>query len=415
MNLLMIAEADPVLLEGGAERMLQQYSHRLAARGHSVTVLTRRLAPALAPEETVGGVRVVRHPVSPRGSLGFAASLVRECGRAVQALTAEARFDLAILFQPLSAAAFHRAAAGSGLPSLYCFLSPWADEYRVRRGLPLEAPRREPFLKPWLSLNTGARRWTERRAIAAADRFFALSDFSLGQLHRIHGLTGDGLRAIPGGVDTHRFVPLAHRAELRERLHLPPGPLLLTVRNLEPRMGLDNLLGAWAAVRERYPDAHLLIGGTGPIRRELEAMAAALGLAGTVTFTGFIAEEELPLYYAAADCFVIPTRALEGFGLVTVEALACGTPVLGTSVGATTEILTSFNPRFLFRDVSPEAIAEGILDRLPEILGDMGLRRRCRDFAVRHYDWDVVIDRLEALLREVVHEHSCRTPFMFST
>jgi glycosyltransferase involved in cell wall biosynthesis len=409
LSILMVAEADPVRLEGGAERVLQQYSRRLAARGHAVTVVTRRDSEDLPAEETVAGVRVIRHAIADRDrSLDFIRSMLRECDRAVRTAASEQRFDVAMLFQPLSATAVLRSDIGSRLPTLYCFLSPWSDEYRVRRGMAVKPDPREYLLKPWVPLNTGLRRWTEKRAVTGADRLMALSEYSVGQLQNIHGLRGDNVSIIPGGVDTRRFAPRENRGGLRQRLRLPGGPLLLTVRNLEPRMGVDNLIRAWIGVRRNYPDAHLVIGGSGPSRKELEALAGELGLAGSVTFTGFIAEEDLPLYYATADCFVIPTRALEGFGLVTVESLACGTPVLGTPVGGTTEILRAFDPGFLFRDASPEAIADGIQARLPEILGDEPLRARCREFAVRSYDWEVVIGKLQSLFEDLIRQRGAR-------
>src|SRR5207249_11052699 len=79
------------------------------------------------------------------------------------------------------------------------------------------------------------------------------------------------------------------------------------------------------------------------------------------SFLGFIPDETLPSYYHAADVFVLPTRELEGFGLVTVEALACGTPVLGTPVGATPEVLSGLDASLVFRGISAEIMAEDLL------------------------------------------------------
>ncbi len=239
----------------------------------------------------------------------------------------------------------------------------------------------------------------EGRSVRSVHRLMALSEYSVDQLRAIHGVAR-AVSVIPGGVDTQRFVPQENRAGLRAKLGLPAGPLFLTIRNLEHRMGLDALLSAWRQVRRVRRDAHLVVGGSGPLRGELERQAAQLGLGDAVTFTGFIPEDDLPLYYAAADCFVLPTRCLEGFGLVTVEALACGTPVLGTPVGGTREILEAFDPGFLFEGVGEEAIAARILERLPGILGNQPLRARARQFAEERYSWDVIIARVEALMRE---------------
>src|SRR5437667_11474023 len=104
-------------------------------------------------------------------------------------------------------------------------------------------------------------------------------------------------------------------------------------------MGLDLLIRAMAILKRDRPEALLLIGGVGSVGQELESFSEALGLREQVRFLGFIPDEALPLYYQAADVFILATRELEGFGLVTVEALAGGTPVLGTAVGAAPEVL----------------------------------------------------------------------------
>ena len=100
----------------------------------------------------------------------------------------------------------------------------------------------------------------------------------------------------------------------------------------------------------------MLIGGAGSHRAALERQVGELGLDKHVTFLGFVPDADLPRYYQAADVFVLPTRELEGFGLVTAEALACGTPVLGTPVGATPELLETLDPGLVFQDATAGAM-----------------------------------------------------------
>jgi glycosyltransferase involved in cell wall biosynthesis len=129
-------------------------------------------------------------------------------------------------------------------------------------------------------------------------------------------------------------------------------------------------------------------------------------LTNWVIFTGFIPDDDLPAYYQMADLFVLPTLELEGFGLVSVEALASGLPVLGTPVGGTKEILAHLGSEFLFADTSPEAMAALILNAMETWAGDPSTYRKvsqkCRDVAERHYSWDGHINQLENLL-----ERSC--------
>ncbi|MDG0814431.1 glycosyltransferase [Cohnella rhizosphaerae] len=154
-------------------------------------------------------------------------------------------------------------------------------------------------------------------------------------------------------------------------------------------MGIDRLIQAMATVTAAHPEALLVIAGDGSMRGELEALASRLGLAGKVVFTGRLSNERLTEWFQAADCSVVPTVTLEGFGLVTVESLACGTPVLGTPNGGTREILEPFEPSLLFDDASAEAMATTIKRWLA---GDIRLpsRETCRLHVLERYTWNEV-------------------------
>ncbi len=98
--------------------------------------------------------------------------------------------------------------------------------------------------------------------------------------------------------------------------------ILFTVRDLEPRMGLKNLICAFKEVIKVVPDGYLVLGGQGPLKNNLVSLSQELGVEDYIKFVGFIPEEDLPDYYRMADVFILPTIELEGFGLITLEALA---------------------------------------------------------------------------------------------
>jgi glycosyltransferase involved in cell wall biosynthesis len=166
-------------------------------------------------------------------------------------------------------------------------------------------------------------------------------------------------------------------------------------------MGLEHLLLAVKAAIQRAPGLFLVIGGAGPLDGALRELAVREGLSDRVRFAGFIPELQLPDYYRMADLFVLPTRELEGFGLVTLEALASGVPVAGTPVGGTPEILSRLEPNLLFRGATAASMAETIVACYrkvkdhPRQWADLG--ERCRSFAERHYSWDASADALESL------------------
>jgi glycosyltransferase involved in cell wall biosynthesis len=239
----------------------------------------------------------------------------------------------------------------------------------------------------------------ERLAYRRSGRFIVLSNSSARLLGDTYGIPHDRITVIPGGVDLQRFRPDADTREVRSRLGLPHDrPLLLTVRRLVQRMGLDGLLMAMSLVMRRVPDALLLIGGEGPARVALERRVEDLGLAASVRFLGRVPDDLLAGYLAAADVAVVPSTALEGFGMATLEALACGTPVVGTPVGATPELLSGLEPRLVCEDASADALAATLSDA---ILGSAWLpsRHACRAFA-EGYGWDRVVPRVEAVFRE---------------
>ena len=201
-------------------------------------------------------------------------------------------------------------------------------------------------------------------------------------------------------LDRFAFHSDVERQALRRQLGFRE-PIILSVRRLTRRMGLDLLIRALAQIRAAVPEARLVLAGRGPERRNLERLARQLGLAGAVTFSGFVPEEQLADYYAAADLFVLPTRSLEGFGMATVEALSCGTPVVGTSEGATPEILEPLDGDMLADKATPQAIAQACVRWLAKPEELLSVRRRCREHA-EGYSWKKTGPALEALYERVL-------------
>lgn len=389
MNLLIVADVDLQGEVSGAERVLAAHCIGLEKRGHRVHLIAGISDRHVKEAEEVQGVQIHRYQRSFRSLLG---SL-----RLFQDLSGKNKFDALIFHQPLSALGVAMARESRAIPKAYVFHSPWAEEYAAR------STNSSSTTSMWKSINAGSliRRTVEYFVLATCHRVFVLSRFMADRFIKFHPGFGHRVRCLPGGVDLDRFKPAEDRQNAKGILGLPSDtPLLLTVRNLEPRMGLDHLLYAMREVMKKAAGrVNLIIGGDGPLRGELQALAEQLGLGTSVRFEGFIPEKRLPSYYQAADFFILPTKALEGFGLVAVEALACGTPVLGTPVGAIPELLGALQPNLLFDGVAPESIARGILGHLKRAQGDRrgyeALRRRCREYATARFGWDRVIERLE--------------------
>jgi glycosyltransferase involved in cell wall biosynthesis len=400
LDVLVVTDAAPPAIAGGAERVLWEQATRLAARGHRVRVLGR--APDTPPAYRSDVPLSVTHfAVDRRAPLPFIRTAALGARAAGARLLADRRPDILHVHQPLAGYGVLRSAAARGVPALYTFLSPAPSEYRSRRGMTGLHRRGVGGAAAVAAL------WLlEWSCLRRATLVHVLSDFSAQQLRSLYGVPGSRIVKIAGGADTERFRPAADRAAARAALGVRPQvPLLFTVRNLEARMGLDRLLEAMARLRYFHPNAHLVVAGTGSRADELRQQAATLGVEDRVDFVGFIDDSRLAAYYQAADAFVLPTRELEGFGLVTVEALACGTPVLGTPIGATPELLTPLEPALLFRDASVAGIADGIDRFLREVVADAArataLRTSCRRYAESQYGWDRSVTGLERALTTV--------------
>src|SRR5881628_1913054 len=398
----MVSDVSPSHPAGGGERMLWEQARCLAARGHDVRVVSRADPGADAPRSLEReGVGIRSFPVDRRSIARFVRSSILGARRATTAELARQPADVLHLHQPLAGYGALVSRAARGLPSLYSFYSPAPLEYRSRRGM---TARHRAGL---MGATATAILWAfERACLRRVTLVHVLSHFAADQAWKLYAVARERIVMIPGAAATERFRPAADRGAVRRALGIAPDrSLLFTVRNLEARMGLDNLLRTMAIVKLRRPDTMLLIGGAGSLRGVLEAQSRALGVDDRVKFLGFVPDEALPGYYQAADVFVLPTRELEGFGLVTVEALACGTPVLGTPVGATPEILRALCPTLVFRGTTPEMMAED----LERFLGDKErdpdayarLRDSCRAHLERHYTWERATTDLERALRRV--------------
>jgi len=334
----------------------------------------------------VRGIREWRYAVNRAHEAAFLWSSIRRSIR---------RFDQLRQTEPMDAVIIHQALAGLGpILSRRQAASRWIyvchslahEEFETRQGSSrstVEGMRRH--------LNGRARRWIERAVISRCDQVVVLSDFMRQRVMAVHGIPAERIVLIPGATDPDMFTAASNRMALRERLRLPADrTILFTVRNLVPRMGLDNLLDAMTVARTALRHCTLVIGGEGPLRPALEAGIVARGLHDSVRLAGFIPEADLVSYFQAADLVLMPSVQLEGFGLVTVEAMACGTPVLGTPVGAIPEILNQVDPVLVAEGTNGRSLAkamERVLARIQEPGEYERLSKKGRSLIEQRYNW----------------------------
>lgn len=402
MKLVMFAEVSAEFVIGGAERVLRHQALGLRARGHDVALITRARREDDSDRADIDGVAEHRYQVDRRHEPSFVASTLR---RSVAA------FDRATDAAPIDAAIVHQALAGLGAMVqrprqvqawTYMCLSLAHEEF-MTRVMPGDGATAQLRWKANLSL----RRRIERFVMRRCHRVVVLSEFMRRRIMEVHGIPARRISLIPGAVDPQHFTPPASRADVRRGLNLPEEQtLLFTVRNLVPRMGLEHLIDAAARLRERHSTLSILIGGEGPLRNALEAHIARHGLGRQVRLLGFVSETRLRQYYQAADFVVMPTLQLEGFGLVTVEAMACGTPVLSTPVAALPEVVGRLDPLLVANGTDGAALAKAIDRILTRFRSEPAERSRLsikgRRLVEQVYNWEHHCEELDLVLSQLV-------------
>jgi glycosyltransferase involved in cell wall biosynthesis len=386
MKILIIADVTASHLTGGAPRVLRAQAEGLAGRNHDVIVMVKGVPDDFTPEpsDLPGGAVELQVPwKGGRGPFGFLQ--LRSSGRKILAdLLANWRPELVIIQQPLLAGGLMRTTDLRNIPSLYVCHSFAFEEYFTRE-------RRDRLLR-----SLGAR-WLKREEkllLNHSDRVVVLSEYTRQKLSDTYSINS-GVVIIPGGVDSS-FHPAGdqERERLRNGFGMK-GEAFLTVRNLVPRTGVDLLIDAFHLLNQSNPATQLWIAGTGPLKSAINERISDLGLADSVRMLGFVPDETLPDLYRAADCFVLPTLYLEGFGLVTIEALACGTPVVATPVGANPDVVGSWRGDAVVDSLDPESLSSGMDHMLKLIRSDTdGLRKSCADYG-SHFTWDNHVNLLE--------------------
>ncbi|MGH9169497.1 MAG: glycosyltransferase family 4 protein [Acidimicrobiales bacterium] len=267
-------------------------------------------------------------------------------------------------------------------PYIVHFHGPWAAESRAAGNSKLVA---------------AAKREIERAVYRRASAVVVLSKAFGSILFDSYGVESSRIHVIAPGVDVEHFTP-GDRLAARAALGFGPETFVaVCARRLERRMGVDVLLHAWRSVQASVPDSLLLVAGHGTERARLEELVAQLPQPAGVRILGRVEDDSLLALYQASDCSVVPTRWLEGFGLVVLESLACGTPPIVTDAGGLAEGVHDLDASL----VVPAGDVSTLAARLVEAAGGaLPTRSSCRVHAER-FSWPDVARLHAELLHEV--------------
>ena len=219
-----------------------------------------------------------------------------------------------------------------------------------------------------------------RRALLAAHHVVVVSRFTAAAVGDLLGRAGAArIRLIENGVDVARFRPVPRAADLVARYRLDGCFVYVSVCRLLEKKGVDHAIRAFAGIAATHPDSRYLVVGEGPYRANLEAIARSCGVADRMVFTGAVADADLVDHYVLGDVFVMPNRRLangdtEGFGLVFLEANACGLPVVAGSDGGSSDAVQDGVNGLLVDGHQVASIRAAML----ALYRDAGLRARLR-------------------------------------
>lgn len=254
----------------------------------------------------------------------------------------------------------------------------------------------------------------EAHVIQIADRIIAATPAEEQQLLDYYAADPSKIRVIPPGVDLGRFRPIDKKAA-KTKVGIPCGDAnILFVGRIEPLKGVDTLLRAMSILQERHPEAIrntcLAIVGGDPWRDDLDTemarlqqLRADLGIHDLVTFLGAKDQDILPYYYAAAEVVVMPSH-YESFGMVALEAMAMGTPVIASEVGGLAHLIQPGVTGFHVPSRDPEALAARLLVLLTDKELRQKLGQQARAYA-KQYSWEAVSARMVDVYQEVAAPH----------
>ncbi|HEX9890579.1 MAG TPA: glycosyltransferase family 4 protein [Actinomycetota bacterium] len=346
---------------GGVQVHVRQLAGRMRDRGHDVLIV----APSGAPDPSIAWagrpVRVrINRSVAPVSPWPSSARLVR------RALAGFAP-DVIHAHEPLVPGASMFAARAAEVPVVATFHA-YAD--------------RSPLFTLAAPILAGVwRRLVVRIAVSEAAADFVSRRFP-----------GGAVRIIPNGVEIEPFAAA-------EPADLPEGRRVLFVNRLDPRKGFRVMVRALAGLLESHPDARLVVAGDGPERGAVRGVSAQVR--ERITMLGTVSHSDLPPYHAGCEVFCAPSVGRESFGIVLVEAMAAGLPVVATDIPGYREVVRDDVDGLLVPPSSPELTAAA----LARVLDDADLAKRLSSAGrarAERYAWDTVADRVEAVYREAV-------------
>jgi glycosyltransferase involved in cell wall biosynthesis len=369
---------------GGIEKVSYEQSKRLAESGYEIDVLTSKIQGQNRNPEK--GIRLfpysslklaerfgVPYPIPTVGAYKQFSELIRRC----DIVHAHGHVYISSCLAGKLAKKYHK-------PFIVTQHNTWID---YKSGLNMLENLNDELIG--------------KTVLKDADRILTVSKETLKYVLRL-GADKKTTSVLYNGVDTNCFC-LIEKKESRKKLGLPVNrKIIFSVRRLVYKNGIDTLIESVKLVSKNYPDILFVVAGKGPNKGLIENRIEELGIENNIKLTGFVSDELLPQYYNAADYFILPSASGEGLPLVLFEAMACGLPVIATTVGGTPEIVDNMKNGVLIPPRDPEAMAHSLSDllenkELTAVIGKEGQKKIRESFS-----WDENVRQLKEVYSEIL-------------
>jgi glycosyltransferase involved in cell wall biosynthesis len=397
MKILMLTDVFYPDTIGGAGRVAYHLALKLGEKGHQIHISTRNdNGKSPSHEELAPNLFVHRFFSPSKESLGLFLMEIKNSRQLAKKLAQKVKFDLLCTHQSLVAMGPLLTRHFRQIPLIHYFHSPWHEEFLVKK--------QEDRAKTGKRNKTIAflMRRIEKHILFRAASVIVLSEYMRDRALEIHNYTEDWVVKIPGGVDLDRYhLPTAGKASAKDAAHLPTNKtIFLTVRNLVPRMGLETLIESFSQSSILREKGLLLIGGRGFLEDRLKSQVESANLQDAVRFLGHVPEEDLSLFYQASDLFILPTKEL----VVILEAMASGTPVLGTPVGGIPEVIGLFDKRLIFDGTGWQDMKRKLEEVIEKPDSFRFAPQDCRAFVERNFSWKKMADAFEQEAKRCIEE-----------
>lgn len=395
-KILIATEGISADFTGGAQTYIRDISNYLMEQNYDMYTITRKQKKDHLHYEVIDGNHIYRYSSVMRDNKLYKLyplySMIN-AKRKFEELIIDNKFDIINFHFPFPAIGILLSKYSKNIKKVYTFHAPTHEE------ILLDSSKKKLFPRMAINSLIPVIKRAERYALKHSDEIIVLSEFMKNRLLNAHpNINPNKINIVPGGVNIEYFRPVEDKNKLKSELGLNYKNInLFTARRLVARMGLKNLILAMKDIIKYYKNVNLYIAGKGYLMDELNNLIIQNKLQNNIKLLGFISDNELLSYYQVADYFILPTEKLEGFGLVTLESMSCGTPVIATPVGGSIEILDKFNKDFLFTSPSSEDIANKIIDILDKHTDSYNqeLSEYSRKFVENNYSWSKVIKEIE--------------------